>query len=259
MNMKKVLCVTLSAILAAGVFASCGNKAADSDEMTTQQNVASPDATPYIPEEVPSKFKASSANITENTEGGVTVALEERAAEERYNFENEDLGFVDTESGALIKIGMSADEIESLIGQPRVIDVEYRVYNSIVVQYDNDMKAVKLIVAMGNMEQNDNPQRFVSPRGIKLSSSLDEFKSVYGDEYFEGTDTADSNSSDAMNGATRAIRYYSKDNDNYTYIGQSYTNETKPENDSDLIMQTFLFEAGTNNITVITIQTGEAV
>lgn len=260
MNMKKFLCVTLSAALAVGIFASCGKKASEAGSIkdNNTSTVADPDATAYIPAEVPSKFKASSGNITEKSDGGVEVALDAREGEERHNFESEDLGFVDTETGALLKIGMSSDEIESLIGQPRTIDVDYRIYDSIIIQYSDDMKAIKLIVAMGNMEENDNPTRFVSPRGIRLSSSLDEFKSVYGDEYFEGSaDTAESGSG-AMNGATRAIRYYSQNGSSYTYLGQSYTKDNKPENDSDLIMQTFLFETGTNNVSVMTVQTGES-
>lgn len=262
MNMKKLLCVTLSGALTIGILASCGQKASDSDEIkenTSQsESVSDPDATAYIPDEVPSKFKATNDNITDKTEGGVEVAVDARDGEERYNFESEDLGFVDTRSGALLKIGMSSDEIESLIGSPRVIDLDYRIYDSIVIQYNDDMKAIKLIVASGNMEGNDDPTRFVSPRGIKISSSLDEFKSVYGDEYFESNiDTDDDTSS--MNGSTRAIRYYSQDGDTYTYLGQSYTKDNKPENDSDLIMQTFLFEPGTNNVSVITVQTGESI
>lgn len=261
MKLKKFLCFTISAVLCLSILASCG-KNADTDSGNSVNNnnvgeIADPDATPYIAQEIPSKFKASGKNITESADGGVEVGIDAREGSERYNFENEDLGFVDTLSGAQLNIGMSADEIESLIGKPRVIDLDYRVYNGIVIQYNNDMNAIKLIVAEGNMEQDDNPVRFVSPRGIKLSSSFDDFISVYGDEYYAAEMSSEENDV-SMNGSTRAIRYYAKDGNSYTYLGQSYNKDNKPESDSDLIMQTFLFEPGTNVITAITVQTGES-
>lgn len=261
MKLKKILCFTISAAICLSVLASCGKKAdTDSNNSVNSNNVgevADPDATPYIAQEIPSKFKASSKNITKAADGGVEVSIDAREGSERYNFETEDLGFVDTLSGAQLSLGMSADEIESLIGKPRVIDLDYRIYNGIVVQYNNNMNAIKLIVAAGNMEEDDNPIRFVSPRGIKLSSSFDDFINVYGDEYY-GSEISSEENDVNMNGSTRAIRYYAKDGNSYTYLGQSYNKDNKPKNDSDLIMQTFLFEPGTNVVTAVTVQTGEA-
>ena len=40
------------------------------------------------------------------------MSVAPREGDERYKFENDDLGFVDTESGALLKIGMSSEDVE---------------------------------------------------------------------------------------------------------------------------------------------------
>lgn len=240
-----MLCVTM--------LASCGS---NKNNTTNTSSVADAEATPYIPEEVPSKFKASLDNI-EKTENGVTVSLDKREGDDRYSFENEDLGFVDTKSGALLKLGMTSDEIESLIGKPKSIDLEYRVYDGIVIEYNNDMETVKLIVASGNMKDDDESQRFVTPRGLTLMSSFDDFTNVYGDEYYPA-DTSDGGENSGMNGATRAVRYYAKDGSSYSYIGQGYTKDTKPEDDKNLISQMFIFEPGSNSVSAITVQTGEA-
>lgn len=259
MKLKKIFCVAVSAALAVSALTACGNKASDpkkADSTATPSTIVNPDATPYAAAEVPSQFMAKSDNITVKDSGGVDVAVDKREGEARHDFDTEDLGFVDTMSGALLKIGMSIDEVESIIGQPREIDGEYRTYDGIVFQYNNDSKVIKIIVSVGNIEQTDSPTRYVSPRGIKLSSTLDDFKSTYGDEYIDGSEAAKEAS--AMNGSTRAIRYYAKNGDKYSYIGESTSKDTTPENDSDLIMQMFLFETGTNNVSAMTVQTGES-
>ena len=260
MKLKKILCVAVSAALAIGALTACGKKASDPEAAKETSGLSStavnPDATPYVTDEVASEFMAKGTNITSNPDGGVTVAVEAREGEKRHEFETEDLGFVDTKSGALLKIGMSIDEIESIIGQPRELDGSYRTYDGIVIEYNDNSKAIKLILSNGNMRETDSPTRYVSPRGIKLTSSLDEFKSVYGDEYIDGSETAQEQS--AMNGSTRAIRYYAQDGDKYSYIGVSTSKDTTPENDSDLIMQMFLFEPGTNTVSAMTVQTGES-
>lgn len=260
MKFKRIFCVAVSVALAVSALTACGKKASDPKEAAntgeTPSKVVNPDASPYAAKEVPSQFMAKSDNITAKDNGGVDVAVDRREGEARHSFDTEDLGFVDTMSGALLKIGMSIDEIESIIGQPREIDGEYRIYDGIVFQYNNDSKVIKIIVSAGNIAETDSPTRYVSPRGIKLSSTLNDFKSTYGDEYIDGSETAQEAS--AMNGSTRAIRYYAKNGDKYNYIGESTSKDTTPENVSDLIMQTFLFETGTNNVSAMTVQTGES-
>lgn len=262
--MKKILCVVLSLSLSVIVLASCGKKAAEPSAANTATNnptqnalTAEPNSTPFIAKNVPKEFKASGGNITERENGGVEVAVEERKGDDRHVFESEDLGFVDSESGALIRIGMTVDEIENLIGLPKVVDGQnYRVYDGIIIKFDEQGNSVKLIVAMGNMNEDENITRYVTPRGIKLSSSLEQFKNVYGDEYQDGTETDSETISGA--GATMAIRYYAQDGNNYKYLGQSYSKDNKPENDSDLIWQTFLFDTATKNVSAIAVENGAA-
>ena len=262
--MKKILCAAVAAVLAVGALTACGNKpsepsGADAGK-NSQQNVttAEPASSPFVPEEVPSQFKANGSNITEKEGGGVSVSVAPREGDERYNFENDDLGFVDTESGALLKIGMSSEDVEKLIGAPRTVDRDgFRIYSGIVIKYDDNGNASQMIVAAGNMEGDDNPNRFVSPRGVKLSTTLDEFKSVYGDEYNEPSQAAEGDES-IKSSAMMAVRYYAKNGDTFNYLGGSYTKENKPENDADFIMQTFLFSTETKTVSVMSVGNGTA-
>ncbi len=254
---KQILCIFLSGLLMAGVLSGCGKDATESEDLaektdTSQSEKADmtgPDATPYAAQSVPHQFRASGSNITERDGGGVDVAVEERSGEERYSFQEEDLGFVDTMSGAFIKIGMSLDEIESLIGKPRYIDgQDNRFYSGIAIKYDGDMKAVRLVVAAGNMETGDSPERFVTSRGVKLGSSIEEFASVYGDEYNNPQEGGEDSS------ATRAVRYYTKNGDGYEYAGNDFT---KLNGDTaSIVSQFFIFSPETGGLSVISLQQG---
>ena len=55
-----------------------------------------------------------------------------------------------------------------------------------------------------------------------------------------------------------AVRYYAKNGDTFNYLGGSYTKENKPENDADLIMQTFLFSTETKTVSVMSVGNGTA-
>lgn len=263
---KKLFCLALVFTLAAGTLASCAKDDADTDENTTSSvtstqdiDTVAPDATPFVPEEVPSEFAADRSNITKNDDGSVSVSLEAREGESRHEFEEDDLGFVDTTTGAIIKIGMTVDEVESLIGLPKAVDsMNARIYNGIVVIYGDDGTVEQLVVAAGNMDESDIPDKFVTPRGVKLSTTLDEFKSVYGDEYSVPGNT-DASNADVSSSATTAVRYYARNGNDFTYLGQNYTAENKPENDSDLVTQMFLFSNETQAVTAISIKTGTDV
>lgn len=265
---KKLICFAAAVCLSASALTACGSKTSqDTDQnntASTQNNTTqetqqfNPDATPYAAKEIPNEFKAAGKNIKAGENGAVVVALKEMEDEERHEFLDEDLGFVDTMSGALLRIGMTAEEIENIIGTPRSIDIDARIYDGLVVQFDEDGKAIKLVVTEGYVLDTDNPKRYVSPRGISLGSSLDDFKSVYGDEYKAGGNTENAEGSAAMNGSTRAIRYYAKNGNSFSYIGESTSKDTRPENDADLISQMFLFSAGENTVSAMTVQTGES-
>lgn len=265
--MKKILSIALALSLSVAVLASCGKKPSEPSSTNTDNSATSnpsinsttsePNATPFVAKDIPKEYKADGKNVKEKEDGGVEVELEERKGDDSHVFEVEDLGFIDTESGALIKMGMTVDEIENLIGKPRVVDGKnYRIYDGIVIKYDNEGSSVKFIVAMGNMNEDENVTRYSTPRGINLSSTLDQFKSVYGDEYQEGSES----NSETINGAgaTMAMRYFAKDGSSYKYLGQSYSKEDKPENDADLIWQTFLFDTANNNVSAISIENGAA-
>ena len=153
---------------------------------------------------------------------------------------------------------MSSEDVEKLIGAPRTVDRDgFRKYSGIVIKYDDNGNASQMIVAAGNMEGDDNPNRFVSPRGVKLSTTLDEFKSVYGDEYNEPSQAAEGDET-IKSSAMMAVRYYAKNGDTFNYLGGNYTKENKPENDADLIMQTFLFSTETKTVSVMSVGNGTA-
>ena len=78
-----------------------------------------------------SQFKANGSNITEKRKAEAFLCLLlQREGDERYNFENDDLGFVDTESGALLKIGMSSEDVEKLIGAQEQLTVTVLEYTA---------------------------------------------------------------------------------------------------------------------------------
>ena len=262
---KKLMCIALSALLAAGIFTGCGKKATEPDSLTENykseadkehSDTLDPEESPYVAESVPAEFTADGENITQSADGGVDVAIDVRNGDERYEFEAEDLGFVDTASGAVIKLGMTIDEIESLIGQPKSIDSQRnRFYSGIAIQYDENMVASRIVVASGNMEGYDNPQRFVTPRGIRLGDSIDDFVSVYGDDYNDPQSAEEGDESINMS-ATMAVRYYTQDGDSFTYVGSDYTGEQGPANKSSRITQTFMFSSETREISVISLERG---
>ncbi len=266
---KKLMCLALSALLAAGIFAGCGKKATDSGGLAENSGISKKDeehsetvgtaATPFAAETVPDEFRAEGDNITARGDGGVDVSVDVREGDDRYELDDEDLGFVDTMSGALIRIGMSIDEIESLIGPPKTIDSQRnRFYSGIAIQYDQDMNASRIVAASGNMEGSDDPERFVTPRGIKLGSTMDEFVSVYGDDYNDAQKSAEGNTGvDAS--VTRALRYYTQNGDDFDYVGSSLVGDGAPQVDpANLVTQMFIFSPETGNISVITIEKGAA-
>ena len=261
---KKLMCIALSALLAS-VFTGCGKKASEPDDLV-ENNISQadrdhsdtldPESTPFVAESVPQEFAAEGDNITTAEGGGVDVAVDVRNGDERYEFEEEDLGFIDTASGAVIKIGMTIDEIESLIGVPRSIDSQRnRFYSGIAIQYDDNMTATRLVVAGGNMEGSDNPVRFVTPRGIRLGDSIDAFMSVYGDDYNDPAKAAEGDDTVNMS-ATMAVRYYKQEGSSFTYAGSSYSGDQVPANDSSRITQTFIFSPETGGVSVISLERG---
>ena len=262
---KKLICIGLSALLAASVFAGCGKQATDPGKLTEKDaseieidnnDTLGLEATPYIAESVPQEYAAEGDNITPSENGGVDVAIDVRKGDERYEFEEEDLGFVDTASGAVIKIGMTIDEIESLIGVPRSIDSQgNRFYSGIAVQYDANMTATRLVVAGGNMETSDDPVRFVTPRGIRLGDSIDDFMSVYGDDYNDPAKAAEGDDTVSM-AATMAVRYYKQEGSSFTYAGSSFNGDQVPANNSSRITQTFIFSPETGGVSVISLERG---
>ena len=235
---------------------SCGNSKTKS-KSTTEKNFGDSSSV-FVPSEGPSKFKAKGSNIKENENGGVTVDVQERSGEDSHKFETEDLGFVDTLTGASIKLGMTADEVEGLLGAPRETDAQnYRVYSGLVVQYNNDNIAKKIIVASGNFIDGEDTSRFVTPRGLKISTSLDVFKKIYGEEFDESE--KDENGEAKMSSALRAVRFYAKELTGYKYLGESYTKENKPKNPDDLLGQTFIFDPNTKEISVIMLADGNSI
>ncbi len=256
---KKLLCIGLSALLAAGIFSGCAKKASDSGDLTENnktsqsdsehRDTVGPDSTPYVAQSVPHQFEAEGDNVTKREDGGVDVAVDARDGDNRYEFDDEDLGFVDTMSGAVISIGMSIDDVESLIGEPRYIDgQDNRFYSGIAIKYDDDMNVSRLVVASGNMEQSDSPERFVTPRGIKLGASVEDFASVYGDEYNNPQEGGEDIS------VTRAVRYYTQNGDDYEYAGNDFN--TLTGDTSSVITQSFIFSPETGGLSVISLQKG---
>lgn len=236
MNTKKLVCGIVAVSLIAAGLCGCGKQKTAS---STGENI-----------------------VKQSSPEGDTVydvKLDERSGDAGYSYGEEDLGFVDTQTGKKVFIGMTADEIEAIAGAPvSSMAGGYSVYDGIVVQYSEDNTAVSMIVAEGNMETPEAAARYVTARGIKLGMNSDDFKKTYGDEI----DIPENNENEGEEGFARsavATRYIMKNGNKLDYIGTNLTKENRPEDTENLYLQDFMFGSESGAVTSIRISAYNAI
>ncbi len=190
--------------------------------------------------------------VPSNTEGGrnYDVVLDERTEETQYEYGEDDLSLVDTDSGKKITLGMSVADIEAIAGEAEMTDNQHRVYDGVVVRYDNDT-AVSFIISGGQFKDGKET-RYKTTRGIGIGNSADDFKSAYGDSYTKGEKITDE-SGETTKTASTAIRYFKKDGKKVEFLGTELSSEQKNDNTENYYLQDFMFSNSTGDIATIRI------
>lgn len=192
-------------------------------------------------------------NIVQNvTEEGrkYDVQLDERTEGTHYEYGEDDLSLVDTNSGNKITLGMSEADVEKVTGSAEQKDGDYRVYDGVVVRY-TDNAAVSFIVASGQFKDGKET-RYKTTRGVGIGTSAEDFKKAYGDSYTQGGEetTADG---EVSKSASRAVRYFKKDGKKINFLGTALSDEQKAEDTTNYYMQDFMFSNETGNIATMRI------
>lgn len=230
--LNRILCVSLSCVLALSVLSGCGKKTASQ----TGENIVQ---------------KTENTQTESGEERNYEVQLDERTEETQYQYAEDDLALVDTVSGKKISLGMTEQEVEAIAGEPMQKDLDYRVYDGVVVRYI-DGAAASMIVASGQFE-GEKATRFVTTRGIKIGTTVDDFKKAYGDSYAQGEERTDEKTGETYKVAGRAVRYFEKNGNKIKYIGTELPDDKKDADTSNYYFQDFMFSNKDGSVTTIRI------
>lgn len=192
-------------------------------------------------------------NIIENAaeEGrNFEVQLDERTEKTHYEYGEDDLSLVDTNSGSKITLGMSEADVEKVTGSAEQNDGDYRVYDGVVVRY-KDNAAVSFIVASGQFKDGKET-RYKTTRGVGIGTSAEDFKKAYGDSYTQGEEETAADG-EVSKSASRAVRYFEKDGKKINFLGTALSDEQKAADTTNYYMQDFMFSNETGNIATIRI------
>lgn len=191
--------------------------------------------------------------VQSDAEGGrnFEVLLDERTEETQYSYGEDDLSLVDTDSGKKITLGMSITDIEEITGEPTLTDNRHRVYDGVVVRYDENDMAVSFIISGGQFKDGKET-RYKTTRGIGIGSSAEDFKTAYGDSYTKGEETKDE-TGETVKTASTALRYFKKDGNKIEFLGTQLSDEQKNEDTENYYLQDFMFSNSTGNIATIRI------
>lgn len=237
MKINRFICLILSCVIAL-LFSACGGKTASQ----TGENIV---------------VKNEGTVTDDGDERNYEVQLDERTEETQNDYAEDDLALVDTVSGKKISLGMTEAEIEEIAGAPLKNDMDYRVYDGVVVKYTDGL-AASFIVASGQFE-GDKATRFVTSRGISVGTTADDFKKAYGDSLREGKEVIDTESGETSKNANRAVRYFEKKDNKIKFIGTELTPEQKNGDTSDYYMQDYMFSKVDGSVATIRITLLSAV
>lgn len=223
---NRILSGTLTCALAITVLSGCGQKTASQ----TGENIVQNDA---------------------GAERNYEVKLDERADDAKYSYAEDDLTLIDTVSGKRIALGMTEKEVEEVAGEPIGKDLDYRVYDGVVVRFIDDAAAT-MIVASGQFE-GERATRFVTSRGVKIGTSAEDFKKAYGDDCAASEERTDEKTGETYKVAGRAVRYFEKSGNKIKYIEEEPSKEQKNDSSSKYYFQDFMFSNKDGSVTTIRI------
>lgn len=192
-------------------------------------------------------------NIVEKaTEEGrkYDVQLDERTEKTHYEYGEDDLSLVDTNSGNKITLGMSEQDVEKITGSAEQKDGDYRVYDGVVVKYQ-DNAAVSFIVASGQFKDGKET-RYKTTRGVGIGTSAEDFKKAYGDSYTQGEEETTANG-EVSKSASKAVRYFEKKDKKINFLGTTLSDEQKAADTTHYYMQDFMFSNETGNVATMRI------
>lgn len=178
------------------------------------------------------------------------VELDKRPGKTKYQYDMDDLSFVDTVTGKKVIIGMTSSEIEAIAGQPITDAGTHCVYDGLIVQYEND-QSVALIVSGGLFTNEAQSTRFMSSRGVGLRTGYDDFVKAYGDLYNEGEQETTQEGETIIKSLDSAVRYFMVDGTRVEFLGTKLTEEMKQQYAGKLYMQDFSFEHAENKLTTM--------
>ena len=227
MNFKKYLFLILTFTLCVSAFTGCGKK-----EVTTPQNT----------------------DIVTNQENEIIdVTLDERTEETKYQYDADDLSFIDSSTGKGISIGMSLPDIEAVTGAAIRKSGLNVIYNGISVQYNEDDISVGMIISGGEFDDESIKTRYKTSRGVGLNMSFEDFSKAYGDlsNKREEEQVAEDGTVISSETPANAVRYFKADGSKVEYLGNTRNDEVKATDKDKLYMQYFMFDKETNCVSAI--------
>lgn len=245
MKLKKILAMTMALSLAATLLVGCGKKdetaklSGDDTSMT-----ASSKGSNIVRKSEPQEGDDSQKKNFE-------VQLDERTEETQFLFGLEDLSFIDTVTGEKVTIGMTEEALGKVAGTPIASDQNYRIYDGLIVQLDEENKVVSLLVSGGLFLDANQGTRFMSCRGVGLHTSLEDFTKAYGALYNEKQTQTAEDGTVTNETAGSAVRYFVVDGEKVEYLGTELTNEQKDAYTGKIYMQEFMFDKETNAVSAM--------
>lgn len=233
MTLKQAIAILTAALLSVTMLTGCGTKKTAS---STGSNIIQK-----------SEAQEGDTSDVKNYE----VQLDERDEDTMYQYGMDDLSFVDTVTGQRVTIGMSAEELEKVAGEPMTVDNNYRIYDGLIVQYNTENQAVALLISGGLFQSESQGTRFKTGRGVGLLTDRDDFVKAYGDLYNEGETETDENGDVVIKKLSNAVRYFAVDGKKVTYLGTELTGEMEQEYQGKLYMQDFMFDREANQVTTM--------
>lgn len=233
MTLKPTIAIMTALVLATTMVTGCGKK-----------ETASSKGSNIIQKSEPQEGDTSA-------EKNYEVKLDERSKDTMYQYGMDDISFVDTVTGKKVTIGMSVENLEEVAGTPITVDNNYRIYDGLIVQFNEENKAVALLISGGLFQSESQGTRFMTTRGVGLLTSREDFVKAYGDLYNEGETETDENGEVVIKKLSNAVRYFSVDGSKVEYLGIELTEDVKQKYSGKLYMQDFMFDREANQITTM--------
>lgn len=241
MTLKQAIAILTAAVLSVTMLTGCGTK-------KTASSIGS---------NIIQKSEAQEGDTSDVK--NYEVQLDERDEDTMYQYGMDDLSFVDTVTGQRVTIGMSAEELEKVAGEPMTVDNNYRIYDGLIVQYNAENQAVALLISGGLFQSESQGTRFKTGRGVGLLTDRDDFVKAYGDLYNEGETETDENGDVVIKKLSNAVRYFAVDGKKVTYLGTELTEEMEQEYQGKLYMQDFMFDREANQVTTMRVINAEYI